>query len=129
MKSHRMKSGLWVAAVLCITLGCAKTHLREEDPQDEPMILSVSVTNQETKTMLSAPSDGVCEVLWKTGDRISVNGTLSDNAVTARENGTKDVDFTISASQSAPYKVLYPGTASVNVIRSEEHTSELQSLY
>ena len=116
MKSHRMKSGLWVAAVLCITLGCTKTHLREEDPQDEPMILSVSVTNQETKTMLSAPNDGVCEVLWKTGDRISVNGTLSDNAVTARENGTKDVDFTISASLSAPYKVLYPGTASVNVI-------------
>ena len=80
------------------------------------MILSASVADQETKTMLGAPSNGVCEVLWKTGDKVSVNGTLSDNAVTAGENGTKNVVFTISASLSAPYKVLYPGTASANVI-------------
>ena len=116
MKSHNMKSGLWIAAMLCIVLSCAKTRLWEGDPQDETMILSASVTRQETKTMLSAPSDGVCEVLWKTGDRVSVNGTLSDNAVTAEENGTKDVDFTFGTSLSEPYKVLYPGTTSVNVI-------------
>nr|MCR5018722.1 endonuclease/exonuclease/phosphatase family protein [Bacteroidales bacterium] len=59
---------------------------------------------------------GVCEVLWKTGDKVSVNGVLSDNAVTAAQNGTKNVDFTISASMSAPYKVLYPGSSSENVI-------------
>lgn len=100
---------------LGLALGCAKTNIREDDPQDT-LILSASVSDQETKTMLGAPSEGVCEVLWKTGDRVSVNGTLSDNAVTAGENGTKNVDFTVSASLSAPYKVLYPGTTSANVI-------------
>jgi len=108
--------GLLFVATLCMALSCAKSNPREEEPQDGTMILSASVSDHETKTMLGAPSNGVYEVLWKTGDKVSVNGTLSDNAVTAGENGTKNVDFTISASLSAPYKVLYPGTTSENVI-------------
>ena len=116
MRNHYITFGLLFAATLCMAFGCAKTNPREEEPQDSTMILSASVADQETKTMLGAPSNGVCEVLWKTGDKVSVNGTLSDNAVTAGENGTKNVVFTISASLSAPYKVLYPGTASANVI-------------
>lgn len=115
MINHVVKTGLLTAMALGLALGCAKTNIREDDPQDT-LILSASVSDQETKTMLGAPSEGVCEVLWKTGDRVSVNGTLSDNAVTAGENGTKNVDFTVSASLSAPYKVLYPGTTSANVI-------------
>lgn len=115
MINHVVKTGLLTAMALGLALGCAKTNIREDDPQDT-LILSASVSDQETKTMLGAPSEGVCEVLWKTGDRVSVNGALSDNAVTAGENGTKNVDFTVSASLSAPYKVLYPGTTSANVI-------------
>lgn len=104
------------AFALGLSLSCAKNGMSEAGPNEETMILCASVSNQETKTMLGAPSDGVCEVLWKTGDKVSVNGTLSDNAVTAGENGAKNVDFTISASLSAPYKVLYPGTVSSDVI-------------
>lgn len=104
------------AFALGLSLSCAKNGISEAGPNEETMILCASVSNQETKTMLGAPSDGVCEVLWKTGDKVSVNGTLSDNAVTAGENGAKNVDFTISASLSAPYKVLYPGTVSSDVI-------------
>ena len=116
MINHYFKNGLLTALALGLIFGCAKTSLHEEDPQGDSMIISASVSDQETKTMLGAPSEGVCEVLWKTGDRVSVNGALSDNAVTAGENGTKNVDFTVSASLSAPYKVLYPGTTSANMI-------------
>ena len=116
MINHYIKTGLLTAMALGLTLSCAKNGLSEADPNEGTMILSASVSGQETKTMLGAPSDGVCEVLWKTGDKVSVNGTLSDNAVTAGENGTKNVDFTVSGSLSAPYKVLYPGTTSANVI-------------
>jgi len=116
MRNHYITLGLLSAAALLMTVSCEKAKITEEEPNDGTMILSASVSSQETKTMLGAPSDGICEVLWKTGDKISVNGKLSDNAVTAAENGTRDVDFTFSASLSAPYKVLYPGTKSANVV-------------
>lgn len=69
----------------------------------------------QTKTTLGAPVDNVYEVLWKTGDKISVNGLLS-NAVSSADNGKKNVEFTVSGSPSAPFNVLYPGTSSSNVI-------------
>ncbi|MBQ6821347.1 MAG: hypothetical protein IJP39_02920 [Bacteroidales bacterium] len=116
MRNLYITIGLLSAVALCLAPGCAKTGISEEDPGEGTMILSASVSAQETKTILGAPDDGVCEVLWKTGDRISVNGHLSDNAVTEAENGTKNVDFSVSASLSAPYKVLYPGTTLANVI-------------
>ena len=113
---------VWLPAALALGIlsGCdGKGSLLDtgiETGSVDHMVLSASVLQQETKTALGAPSDGKYEVLWKTGDRISVNGSLSDNAVTAAEDGTKNVDFTVSASLSAPYKVLYPGTTSANVI-------------
>ena len=69
----------------------------------------------QTKTALGTPSAGVYEVLWKTGDKISVNGLLSDPVASA-DDGKRNVDFTVSGSPSAPYNVLYPGTTSTNVI-------------
>ena len=116
MMSNLIRNGLLTAIVFVLPFSCAKNSLPESDPGVETMILSARLAHQETKTMLGVPSAGVCPVLWKTGDRVSVNGVVSDNAVTAGENGTKDVDFTISSPVSAPYKVLYPGTASENMI-------------
>ncbi|MBO4670940.1 MAG: endonuclease/exonuclease/phosphatase family protein [Bacteroidales bacterium] len=113
---------VWLVAALAIGLlpGCnGKGSMLDTDIETgsvDRMVLSASVLQQATKTALGTPSGGKYEVLWKTGDRISVNGSLSDNAVTAAENGTKTVDFTVSASLSAPYKVLCPGTSSANVI-------------
>ena len=116
MMSNLIRNGLLTAIVFVLPFSCAKNSLSESEPGVETMILSARLAHQETKTMLGVPSAGVCPVLWKTGDRVSVNGVVSDNAVTAGENGTKDVDFTISSPVSAPYKVLYPGTASENMI-------------
>lgn len=116
MAHNTIRIGI-IAAIACGLLSsCVESIHFEEVPQDEILVISASFSDQETKTMLGAPNNGVCEVLWKTGDKVSVNGTLSDNTVTAGENGTKNVDFTISGSLSAPYKVLYPGTTSENVI-------------
>lgn len=89
-------------------------------PGIEPdgMVLRASMADAHTKTALGTV-DGVngheVEILWQTGDKISVNGTLSD-AVSAGDNRKENVDFTVNGSLSAPYKVLYPGTTSSNVI-------------
>ncbi len=89
-------------------------------PGIEPdgMVLRASMADAQTKTALGTV-DGVngheVEILWQTGDKISVNGTLSD-AVSAGDNRKENVDFTVNGSLFAPYKVLYPGTTSSNVI-------------
>ena len=75
----------------------------------------LSSENGTTKTTLAGPTNNIYEVHWKTGDKISVNGALS-NAVASADNDKKNVDFTVSGSLSAPYNVLYPGTTSANVI-------------
>ena len=118
MKSHCILLGLSAIVLLSLTFSCSKAGtLPEEDSQEaDTIILCASITGQQTKTMLGAPNDGVYDVLWKTGDRVSVNGVFSDNAVTVEQSGTPNVDFTVSASLSEPYKVLYPGTTSENVI-------------
>ncbi len=114
-----MKKVLRFGFILAIA-GSWLTACSEEpastQPGNEPdgFVLSARVSGPETKTMLGSRSNGAYSVLWKTGDRISVNGTTSDNAVTS--DGQTVVDFTVSGSLSAPYKVLYPGTTSPNVI-------------
>lgn len=110
-----MKTVLFVSVVLGLALGCAKTAPEAETGSVEGMVLSANVSDPETKTALGTPSENAYPVLWKTGDRISVNGTLSD-PVPSGKDGQENVDFTVSGSLSAPYKVLYPGTASANVI-------------
>lgn len=110
-----MKKYLITALALVLALlSCTKV----EETNESVMVLSASISEPETKTMLGAPGapeEKVYQVLWQAGDRISVNGTLSE-AVAAADNGKKNVDFTVSGSLSAPYKVLYPGTSSSNVI-------------
>ena len=107
-----MKKYLITALALVLALlSCTKV----EETNESVMVLSASISETETKTTLGAPDAGVYQVLWKTGDKISVNGILS-NEVSSADNGKKNVDFTVSGSVSAPYKVLYPGTSSSNVI-------------
>ncbi len=107
-----MKKYLITALALVLALlSCTK----EEETNESVMVLSASISEPETKTMLGAPEEKVYQVLWQAGDRISVNGTLSE-ALGSGDNGKKNVDFTVGGSLSAPYKVLYPGTTSSNVI-------------
>ena len=85
MKRNCMKAGLMAAMALGLAFGCNKTNLETSEPEDR-IILSASPASSETRTTLGAPDNGVYQVLWKTGDRVSVNGVLSDNAVTSAQN-------------------------------------------
>ena len=113
MKKSVIISALFAAvAALCST---ACTPEVKEEPGDV-FILEAGMDESESRTTLSGPDgDKQYKVLWKTGDQISVNGTLS-NAVASGDNGKKAVDFTVSGSLSAPYKVLYPGTSETRTI-------------
>lgn len=97
-----------------LTTACSDRISPEAGGTLDFMILSASV-NDGTKTSLDGPTAGVYKPVWKTGDKISVNGVLS-SAVASKDNGKQDVDFTVSGTISSPFKVLYPGTTSANVI-------------
>jgi len=112
MKKTLILSLLFAAiAALCST-GC-KPEVKEQ-PGDV-FVLTAGLDDALSKTTLSGPVDGTYEVHWASGDKISVNGTLSGSAANIREDG-RVADFTVSGSLSAPYNVLYPGTTSTNVI-------------
>ena len=115
----RTLCALVLFAGVCCLPSCEKSPAEADSPesQKDVFILSATQDSQESKTSLGAPSGSpaVYEILWKAGDKISVNGILSD-AVASADDGKKNVDFTFSGSPSAPYKVLYPGTSSSNVI-------------
>lgn len=107
-----------IGAILVLAGGLFYSCTEKTTPeQDQPgqtvdkFVLTASLQNTQTKTSLS----DTYGILWCTGDKISVNGKLS-NAVSSADNGKDVVDFTVEESVSAPYNVLYPGTSSTNKI-------------
>ena len=103
-----------LAAVSGLVIACAKSEDPGQPSGETTLRLTAGFPEEESKTTLSDKDGNVYKVLWQEGDKISVNGNLS-GAPTIRDVG-KVADFTISASLTAPYKVLYPGTASSNVV-------------
>jgi len=59
-----------------------------------------------TKTVLGDAQDGVRPVLWCKGDKISVNGVVSDPLDV--EGDVLKADFVLSGQVSAPYEIIYP---------------------
>ena len=110
-------SGILILLAGWLIASC--TALPAPESTDDPntvnkFVLRASLPEGATKTSLKLEGE-VYKVVWNTGDKVSINGNLS-NAVAASDNEKKAVDFTVNGSPSAPYKVLYPGTTSSNVI-------------
>ena len=115
MKFSRICLFLSVAAALSLSSCTEKNDPQIPDGNTvTKMLLSASLPDASTKTMISE-NNGKFDVVWKKGDKISVNGVLS-NAVSSADDGQKVVDFTVEGSLTAPFKVLYPGTTEQNII-------------
>lgn len=106
---------LIVAALVLCCVGCT-TGLREEVGAgvSAPNVLTVSVPSP-TKVALGDKTNGVYAVSWCEGDKISVNGHISEEAV-INPSDPASAQFEIkNASLSYPYNVLYPASES-NVV-------------
>ena len=120
MKKHLIW-GLMLLAVSC-------TSTKDIIPEDEApsFVLNASLGySEDTKAALGSPDGMNYPVVWKKGDKVSVNGIVS-NAASSSDEGKLEVAFTFSSSPSAPYKVLYPGTTSTNVISLPQQQSYVQ---
>ena len=69
-------------------------------------VLSVDLPSQTTRTVLGDANEGVRPVLWCNGDKISVNGVVSNPL--SIEGTAETADFEFSGEISAPYSVIYP---------------------
>lgn len=118
MKTYRL---FLLAATAVAVAACSKSNVpsggsgeADKPVQEEVYSLDVSLPgSEEVKTFLGAygaTTPNVYDILWKTGDKVKVNGVLS-NGIDAKYNGQKRANFSFPSALSAPYCVIYPGNA------------------
>lgn len=114
----KTKNILLIAILTLASVSCAKENAASGDNSQtvDGITLTVTLPQEDVKTSLSGrSSEGNYQVLWKTGDKISINGTLS-SALPSSYDGKKAAEFTVSGSLSTPYYVLYPGTTEARIV-------------
>lgn len=93
-----------ILAAFCL-LGAIACSNDLEYQNDSRTVLTLELPGT-TKTVLGDAQDGVRPVLWCKGDKISVNGVVSNPLDV--EGDVLKADFVLSGQVSAPYEIIYP---------------------
>ena len=93
-----------ILAAFCL-MGAIACSNELEYQNDSRTVLTVELPGT-TKTVLGEAEGGVRPVLWCKGDKISVNGVVSDPLDV--EGNVLKADFVLSGQVSAPYEIIYP---------------------
>ena len=93
-----------ILAAFCL-MGAIACSNELEYQNDSRIVLTLELPGT-TKTVLGDAQDGVRPVLWSKGDKISVNGIVSDPLDV--EGDVLKADFVLSEQVSAPYEIIYP---------------------
>lgn len=93
-----------ILAAFCL-MGAIACSNELEYQNDNRTVLTLELPGT-TKTVLGDAQDGVRPVLWCKGDKISVNGVVSDPLDV--EGDVLKADFVLSGQVSAPYEIIYP---------------------
>lgn len=101
--------------VIGMAAGCSKDGAPVETIQGKGGVFTLTAEFPEDLDAVKTALGSNYEVVWKTGNKISINGTVS-NAVSSSDDGKKCVDFTFGSTPASPYNVLYPGTTSTNEV-------------
>ena len=93
-----------------LTVGCSQAPVTEENPVlGNTVTLGVSLDQEDARTSLGNLVGDKYAVLWSAGDKIAVNGIVSE-AVADQYVGTSSAAFAV-ANVTAPYSVIYPANA------------------
>ena len=93
-----------ILAAFCL-MGAIACSNELEYQNDSRTVLTLELPGA-TKTVLGDAQEGVRPVLWCKGDKISVNGVVSDPLDV--EGNVLKADFVLSGQVSAPYEIIYP---------------------
>ncbi len=76
---------------------------------------------EESRTQLGEKVDGFYPLAWSEGDKISINGVESAEAVISKSNPA-NASFTTDGSLKAPYCIAYPAAAAGEVLFAANQT-------
>ena len=112
-----MKRSIYFIGSILFAAGLILSSCEKSSAPEAPaFVLSASQDGDEVAKTMLAEVDGKYEVRWKTGDKVSINGTLS-NALTSAGNDKRSVEFSFSSAPlGSTYNVIYPGTTSTNAV-------------
>ena len=106
-----MKFKLFHIIVLLLTASCSKDKGVESCVQ-----VKLALPCPATKVALGEEETGVFPLIWEEGDRVSLNGVLS-NPMSAGLAGKSNAAFSFANfAGTSPYHLLYPGAADEKVI-------------
>ena len=112
-----MKRFLLLLAVGIFAVGCQTDQTADNPINEEGTTISISL--EPTRTSLgNKGEDGIYPVFWSEGDKIVVNGKLSNEVKIDAENRTKASFSFAEGSISHPYHITYPYSASTTAEQS-----------
>lgn len=102
---------LMMAALMFLAGSCSKSAGTGAGVQ-----VQLSLSGPATRLALGEEESGTYPLRWQTGDRVSLNGVVS-SPLSEELSGKGVAAFSFAAfSGSAPYKLLYPASASGEIL-------------
>ena len=83
--------------------------------------IELSLSVEESRTQLGEKVNGLYPVYWSAGDKISVNGVESGEAVINQSNPAS-ATFAVGVSEAATYAVAYPAAPAGKVLFAEKQS-------
>ena len=123
-----MKKFLFTVATLALLMIGCTTDINDKNIAAGGSVTELTIFTQPTRTSLGSKVDDTYPVYWSEGDRIVINGTLSEEAILDGENCT-EAKFKVEAT-NYPLNIVYPYTSTTTadapkvVIPTEQHYTE-----
>ena len=123
-----MKKFLFTVATLALLMIGCTTDINDKNIAAGGSVTELAIFTQPTRTSLGAKQGENYPVYWSEGDRIVINGTLSEEAILDGENCT-EAKFKVEAT-NYPLNIVYPYTSTTTadapkvVIPTEQHYTE-----
>ena len=96
-------------------VGCVSNSVDSEIIPVGSNVLEVKIAEPNTKVSLGEKVDDTYYAYWNEGDRISVNGNISEEAVISATNAASARFEFANAVLDYPYNILYPASESNEV--------------
>ena len=123
-----MKKFLFTVATLALLMIGCTTDINDKNIAAGGSVTELTISTQPTRTSLGGKVDDTYPVYWSEGDRIVINGTLSEEVILDGENCT-EAKFKVEAT-NYPLNIVYPYTSTTTadapkvVIPTEQHYTE-----
>lgn len=101
-------------SIICTFVALAISACRTDSGFDSTIVndsSSITVSLEQTRTSLGVKSDDIYPVYWSEGDRLAVNGVLSEEAQ-IDESNPSIANFKVEGSLTYPISVVYPYSTS-----------------